>query len=584
MQWFLDLSTRTKLFLSFGSIIVLLLIVIVTGYTGLTAMLESEKRLYNEDFVNAIDLKDVRSNNNAVLADLLSLMLETKRSNHDALRQDIKERFKENDERMQSLLERNRGNLAVLSKLKNFDAVRMLVREIWETQVIPLINDRKIEDAVKLSFGIQVERNKQLRSIANELVEEAEKTARASVVESELKANRMVLIFGIFGTTAFFLGIGMTVLLNRIIANPMKDISNMATQIAGGDLSGNLVTNNRADEVGNLAQSFSQMTHYLKETAKVANSIAAGDLRVRVTPMSDRDVLGNAFTTMVENLRRTTTELTEGVNVLASSTNEILAMTSQVGSGAAETSTAVSETSTTVEEVKQAAQVSSQKAKYVSETAQKSAQVSQIGKKSVNETVERMNRIRGQMESIAETVVQLSEQSQAIGEIIATVNDLAEQSNLLAVNAAIEAAKAGEQGKGFAVVAQEVKSLAEQSKQATAQVRTILGDIQKATSAAVMATEQGSKAVEAGVKQSSEAGESIRVLADSITEAEQAATQIAASSQQQLVGMDQVALAMENIKQASVQNVAGTKQAETAAQNLNELGRKLKHLVVQDSA
>src|SRR3970282_695348 len=136
-------------------------------------------------------------------------------------------------------------------------------------------------------------------------------------------------------------------------------------------------------------------------------------------------------------------------------------------------------------------------------------------------------------------------------------------------------------GKGFAVVAQEVRSLAEQSKQATAQVRGILGDIQKATSAAVMDTEQGSKAVEAGVKQSTETGDSIRTLADSIAEAAQAATQIAASAQQQLVGMDQVALAMENIKQASTQNVASTKQAETATQSLHDLGQKLKQLVGQ---
>jgi methyl-accepting chemotaxis protein len=277
--------------------------------------------------------------------------------------------------------------------------------------------------------------------------------------------------------------------------------------------------------------------------------------------------------------RSITRQLREAIAQLSSSSAEILAMTTQVASGAAETATAVSETTTTVEEVKQTAQVSSQKAKYVSETAQKASQSSQAGRKSVEGSIEGMGRIREQTESIAESIVRLSEQSQAIGEIIATVNDLAEQSNLLAVNAAIEAAKAGEQGKGFAVVAVEVKSLAEQSKQATAQVRTILSDIQKATSAAVMATEQGSKAVEAGVRQSAEAGETIRVLADGITEAAQAATQIAASSQQQLVGMDQVALAMENIKQASAQNVAGTKQAETAAQNLHELGQKLKQLV-----
>jgi len=278
-------------------------------------------------------------------------------------------------------------------------------------------------------------------------------------------------------------------------------------------------------------------------------------------------------------IRAISRQLRESIDQLSTSSAEILATTTQVASGAAETASAVSETTVTVEEVKQTAQVASQKARAVSESAQKASQVSQNGRKSVEETMQGMQRVQEQMEAIAESIVRLSEQSQAIGEIIATVNDLAEQSNLLAVNAAIEANKAGEQGKGFAVVAQEVKSLAEQSKQATAQVRTILGDIQRATSAAVLATEQGNKAVQAGVKQTTETGESIRLLADSISEAAQSATQIAASSQQQMVGMDQVALAMENIKQASVQNVAGTKQAEVAAQSLHELGQKLSDMI-----
>ena len=284
-------------------------------------------------------------------------------------------------------------------------------------------------------------------------------------------------------------------------------------------------------------------------------------------------VCGLAFAAWVT--RTVTSQLRNAIVQLSTSSAEISAMTSQVASGASETATAVSETTTTVEEVKQTAQVASQKAKVVSEAAQKSAQVAQGGRAAVEQTLQGMNRIQGQVESIARSIVRLSEQGQAIGEIIASVNDLAEQSNLLAVNAAIEAARAGEQGKGFGVVAQEVKSLAEQSKQATAQVRTILGDIQKATSEAVMATEQGSKAVDAGVSQAGQAGESIRVLADSITEAAQAATQIAASSQQQLAGMDQIALAMENINQASAQNVAGTRQTETAARSLSDLASQL---------
>lgn len=279
--------------------------------------------------------------------------------------------------------------------------------------------------------------------------------------------------------------------------------------------------------------------------------------------------------------RAITRQLRETIAQLTTSSTEILATTTQVASGAAETATAVSETTTTVEEVKQTVELANQKARLVSDNAQQAAEVSLTGRQAVDEMIGRMNWIREQTASTAESIVKLSEQGQVIGEIIATVNDLAEQSNLLAVNAAIEAAKAGDQGKGFTVVAQEIKSLAEQSKQATAQVRAILGDIQKATRAAVIATDLSGKAVEAGAEQSDAAGEAIRMLAENIVEAAQAAMQIAASSQQQMVGMNQVALAMENIKQASTQNMAGTRQAEAAAQNLHELGNKLKQLVGQ---
>ena len=282
-----------------------------------------------------------------------------------------------------------------------------------------------------------------------------------------------------------------------------------------------------------------------------------------------------------ESLRALNLQTKEAAGVLASSVGEILQLITQLASVSSETATSVNETTSTVEEVKQTAQLTSEKSLSVSEGAQKAVSVAQQGSDAVAKTVEGINHIRGLMETVAESIVRLSEQTQDIGEIITTVNDLTQQSNLLAVNAAIEASKAGEHGKGFAVVAQEIKSLADQSKQATAQVRAILSDIQKATSASVMAAEQVSKAVDSGVKQADESGESIKRLAEAIAESAKAATQIAASSQQQFAGMDQVALAMENIKQASQQNVAATQQAERAAHNLNELGQKLKEMVAK---
>ena len=402
---------------------------------------------------------------------------------------------------------------------------------------------------------------------------------RDAVSKTHAGLTISVIVYGI--PVAFVLLAVVALLLIRNISIPLGNITRTAEKIARGDLQGGLDLQDRQDEIGLLSRTFRTMTTFLQEKAESAKQIASGNLTIRVDSLSDGDVLGKAFADMVVNLRRMTRELQEGIGMLGTSASEILATTTQIASGATETAAGISETTTTVEEVKQTAQIASQKAKSVLEGAQRSVQISQAGRKSVEETLVGMNRIREQMEFIAGSIVRLSEQSQAIGEIITTVNDLAEQSNLLAVNAGIEAAKAGEQGKGFAVVAQEVKSLAEQSKQATAQVRGILGDVQKATSAAVMATEQGSKVVEAGVKQSAEVSEAIRQLSESIAEAAQSSTQIAASSQQQVVGMDQVAQAMESIKVASAQNVAGTKQAETAAQQLHELGERLKQLVAQ---
>jgi len=320
----------------------------------------------------------------------------------------------------------------------------------------------------------------------------------------------------------------------------------------------------------------------LNTVIQLAERVADGDLTMEVADTDASDETGillHTFEKMVGNLRDLTIQIKDGANALATAATEISTSVTQIAAGATETATAANETGTTVEEVRQTALDSNRKAKHVSDSAQKAVQISQSGEKAVAETLEGMRRIESQMESIAESIMRLSEHGQAIGGIIATVEDVTEQSNLLSVNASIEAAKAGEQGKGFAVVAQEVKSLAEQSQQATSKVRNILDDIQKATSSAVMVTEQGTKAVEAGVQQSSEAGDAIKRLANSVAEAAQATTQISVSSQEQLVGMDQIVSAMESIKQASTQNVAATKQVESAAHDLRELGQKLKDLI-----
>jgi len=539
MNWFKNLKTGTKLLVGFGGMTVALATIIVIAYGAITSIRDSQRQLFEREFMGVVGMSELRTDLNRQRASALEMMLTVNRGEQEALRKDIAIRVGVIDESLQKLIALYRDNATVTRKLDDLKDMLVVFRQARDAQV-KLIFDGKIDEAKRSATGAQVERFDKIQATSLELGNDLLEHARTRIAESGELAARSVRLFALFGTLALLMGVAMTALLTRLIARPLVDVASVAERMASGDLTVNVASNAGTDEVGVLIRNFGKMA---------------------------------------ESLRDQLRGLAEGANVLGASASEIVASTVQLAASASESAVAVSETTTTVVEVRQAAEVASQKAKLLSDSAQKAMQSSLGGRKSTEDVAAGMQRIRQQMDAIAVSMGRLSEQSQAIGQIVATVEDLAAHSNLLAVNAAIKAAEAGEHGKGFGVVALEVRSLAEQSRQATSQVRTLLGEIQKATSAAVLATEQGSKAVEAGSRQTEVAGESIQALAASVNESAQAATQIAASSQQQLVGVDQVVGAMESIKQASSQNVASAQQLETAARSLNDLGQRLKQMV-----
>lgn len=314
-----------------------------------------------------------------------------------------------------------------------------------------------------------------------------------------------------------------------------------------------------------------------------ANQIAEGNLQIVVDVEQDDEIgqVAKAFNLMVINLREILGRVQETSDNLKAAAAEILAATTQQASGANEQSAAIAQTTTTVDEVRVISEQAIVRGKEVSDSSQRTVDISTSGRSAVEETINSMAEIRERVEGIAENILALSEQTWQIGEITSTVNDIASQSNMLALNASVEAARAGEHGKGFAVVAVEVRNLAEQSKQATSQVRAILTDIQNAINASVMVTEEGAKSVDKGVTRAAQARAAIEQLSSMVSESARIASQVAAGGQQQASGVEQIALAMQNINQAMVQSLASTRQAERSAQSLNVLARSLNETVLQ---
>jgi methyl-accepting chemotaxis protein len=402
-----------------------------------------------------------------------------------------------------------------------------------------------------------------------------------------------------FAAVAFALALLLGAGISRSITTPLNNLVETSKQITEGNLKKRADVD-RGDEIGILAENFNKMTENLnqiidseksakqylekaiKEYMEFIEAVTNGKLNINLRLNGNQDdltILGHHLNKMVASLRSMTESIAQATNNISSASSEIFTATSQHNSSASEQAASISQTSTTIEEIKQTAEQTTQRAKLVAEAAAKSLETSSAGKKVVQETVEGMKEIKNKVESIAESIIVLSEQTQQIGDIITSVNDIAEQSNLLALNASIEAARAGEQGKGFAVVATEVKNLAEQSQQATAQVKSILSEIQKATDKVVMVTEDGTKQADLGMQLAIKSGKAIEELAETFSESANIAKQILASAQQQYVGMEQIAAAMNDINQSTTQSLASTKQTEKAAKNLNELGNRLKELV-----
>ncbi len=323
------------------------------------------------------------------------------------------------------------------------------------------------------------------------------------------------------------------------------------------------------------------LTVPLERLTQAASGIARGELSQRIDIVGNDEIaeLATSFQTMTSGLRQMVADLQAAASDVEREAAVILATASQQAAMASQQASTLQQTSATAAQIALASEQATRYADSVIRITERSDELSSGGQQVVHESVQGIEKLGEQVRAIAMTITDLLERSVQIGDIIATVRDLAEQSNLLALNASIEAAKAGEHGRGFAVVAMEMRNLAEQSKHAATQVRAILSEIQRGTRAAVEATEEGSRRALAAVALAQSAGNAIVGLSNASRESSVAARQIASNTRQQTLGVQQIVAAITEQSKAMDDAVKGTRQIEQVASNLNQLSKRLSEFV-----
>jgi methyl-accepting chemotaxis protein len=320
------------------------------------------------------------------------------------------------------------------------------------------------------------------------------------------------------------------------------------------------------------------ITRSLAEFQQFVTAVGEGDLTQKSAGEGGDEVggLAQGLNQMVSRLREMATQTRAATANLDAATMEILASSREQSAVTSEQVAAHQETNVTIQQVSQSGLQITERAKQVTITAEAVSIANLSGLDAVQKANQTVEAIHEQAEAVAQNIVSLSEKTQAVGDILATVNDIAEQSHLLALNAAIEAAAAGEHGRSFSVVAGEIKNLADQSKAATVQVKTILGDIQKEIGTSVMLTEEAVKRVDLGKHQADLAASAIRNMAANIDQSVQAFQQIVAGTNQQQIGFENVMQALKDMSRASEQAAASTRQTEKSAASLADIGAQLR--------
>lgn len=272
-------------------------------------------------------------------------------------------------------------------------------------------------------------------------------------------------------------------------------------------------------------------------------------------------------------------QIGSAVGQVRSSSAELQSVANQQASGAKEQATAMTEINTTISELLATSRQIAESAQRVAQNAEQTANAARSGHGTVDSTHESISGIRRQVDQIVAHMLELGKKSQEIGSVLDIVSELAEQTNILAINATIEAAGAGESGKRFAVVAEEIRKLADRVGGSTKEIRTLIDDVRSAVNTTVMATETGSKAVDSGSRQFSDVASAFKQIANLVTATTDAAREIELSTKQQSTAVEQVNIAVANVTQASMETETSAGQTLQTVSQMATLSKDLLRII-----
>lgn len=321
----------------------------------------------------------------------------------------------------------------------------------------------------------------------------------------------------------------------------------------------------------------------IQESAKLIGKYAEGDFTSRITSQykGDHQLIVNSLNTMGDSVSRVLNQVKEAVQATASAANQISSSTEEMAAGAQEQSSQATEVAGAVEEMTKTILETSKNASVAAESSKFANETGLKGTKKVEESKNGMNKIVSSAQNTAHIISSLTNKTDQIGEITQVINDIADQTNLLALNAAIEAARAGEQGRGFAVVADEVRKLAERTTKATKEIADMIKMIQREAKDADESMNEAKTAVELGMKLTDEVGVVLNEISHENNKVADVVGQVAAASEEQSSAAEQISKNIESISSVTQQSASGLQQIAHASEDLNRLTLNLQELIAQ---